>query len=548
MKNLFKRFAAAFAMVALVGVTACNEKEPDVPQEPVDGTIEMNVEIQSTYSTQPFAEIGEYCVILSNTLNITDQGMPNEVGGLVVQLTLLNMPDEDPMNAVLPSGTYSTTDLEEMFALSYQGSAAFLRYEEGDSGVSFSAIDGTAHVVNENGQYTITIDAELPMMRDEADQPIQLKAIYRGGLSFIDVSPEVVPGFTSDQNVTFEEAHGRYYGNWYIPHADDLNINFLMGQYEMNADGAIRLIDGYELTLNSIFMPKYENYNDEFIPLAEGTYVVDTDNRWTNGSETALPYLIKPGGFIESEYAGGIMMTGSALTQIDAKTGEKFTGLLDSGTMTVTRNGESYEIVFDFLADNGVRLQGSFSGDLNMVNKNDNDKHEVMQDQPWTTLDADHQINFLENSACLAYNLGNYLDPAFNQWVVTIVPAGEDPGELLMVQLVVDKAATEIPVGTYTVSWDMAANTMFPGWYTFGRQTLYSWFGDSTPDAEGYSSEIVAIAGGTIVLSKDASGNYTFDINLTDQADHKITGTWTGPMETQALVGANAVSSLLNAR
>ena len=37
--------------------------------------------------------------------------------------------------------------------------------------------------------------------------------------------------FTEDQEVSFTLAQGRYYGNWFCPHADDMLLQFYHGNF-----------------------------------------------------------------------------------------------------------------------------------------------------------------------------------------------------------------------------------------------------------------------------------------------------------------------------
>ncbi len=537
MKILFKFLAIIFTSVALIGAISCEQPAPDQndpEQEQPDnkpdekdttdnsGIVKLNYEIQSTYQTLHFEELGEYQIILSNTDKINESGMPTEEGGLVYLLYMYNAIDEDPMNASLPSGVYNTGEEKAEWTLYFEHSAAFL-YIDGQ--IVLSTIDGSVKVTKDKGDYTITVDADLPML--SKDEKAHIVAQYTGDLNIIDITTPLVPEIEENVDLEFEAAYGRYFGNFYLPHSDDINLTFTQGETQVSENGAITLVDGYALYLFSVYMPKLENYNTENVVLAEGTYYIDSEKTWLMYSESSLPYLIDRGEYEKNPFGEDYIQVGSYLIYTDKETGEIKEGLLSSGTMEVTHDGNGgYEIIFDFVAPNGINIKGSYTGAFTkMLNVNDNDLQPIMQTRPWTSLQGDCEINFLEGTELNVYISGNYLDPAYDQVILTLAHPTK-AGEVIMSQIVVDRGAANsgIPTGKYNVSWDIKPYTIFPGWYSMNMDLLYTWYGDNREE----SSNLVAISGGHINISKDESDIYTFDIEFTDQAGHKISGSWTG--------------------
>lgn len=96
----------------------------------------------------------------------------------------------------------------------------------------------------------------------------------KGDIIFEKYEPETPQGtyqpFTKDQEVSFTLAKGRYYGNWFCPHADDMLLQFYHGNFNENEV----LTNGYYLQLSSCYMHKLLDYNMENPPLEEGTYQV----------------------------------------------------------------------------------------------------------------------------------------------------------------------------------------------------------------------------------------------------------------------------------
>ncbi len=530
MKYIFKSIAIIFTAILLSGLYSCTDPiEPDPGQEEpgdtdsteVSGIVELGYSLQSTYQTLHFENLGEYQLLLSNTEKIDEQGMPAEEGGLVFLLYLNNAIDEDPMNATLPSGVYTSSEEKEEWALVTEHSAAFLCI---NGEIAMSPMDGTVTVKNEKGDYIIDIDTDLPML--STDTMVHLTARFTGDLGLIDITSPLAPEIKEDVNLEFDGVYGRYYGNFYYPHSDDINLTFTLGDVTVDEYGIARLTDGYSLCLYSVYMPKLDNYNTQDITIAEGTYSVDTDRTWLMYSESSMPFLIEKGQYEKNPFGEDYFPVGSYLEYIDKETGETKLGLLNSGTMTVVRNGDNYEFTFDFIAENGVKIKGTYTGKFtSMINANDNDLQPIMQARPWTTLTGDIQIDFVEGTEFCIYLSGNYLDPAYDQVIFTLAHP-EDPGAVIMSQIVTERGAanTEIPTGTYTVSWDIKPFTIFPGWYSMNQDPLYTWYGDTREE----SINLVAIDAGTIEITKNGS-DYTLNINFTDQKGYKITGTWTGP-------------------
>ena len=57
---------------------------------------------------------------------------------------------------------------------------------------------------------------------------------------------------------------------------------------------------------------------------------------------------------------------------------------------------------------------------------------------------------------------------------------------------------------------------------------MFTYYGDLTPDAEGYSTHSAPISDGKVVIEDMGDGNYKFTFDLVDDGGNKITGDWTG--------------------
>ena len=103
-------------------------------------------------------------------------------------------------------------------------------------------------------------------------------------------------------------------------------------------------------------------------------------------------------------------------------------------------------------------------------------------------------------------------------------------GDMFTTEFLVETGGSRelMPTGTYNVSLDVADHTMFTGVTDYAGNILFTWYGDVTPDFEGYSSETAPISSGTVTVEDAGDGNYRFVFDLVDDGGNKITGEWTG--------------------
>ena len=319
-----------------------------------------------------------------------------------------------------------------------------------------------------------------------------------------------------------DEAQMRYWGSWFFPFCDEVGVEMFDGTFDNNGT----LQKGYYLHLSRIFMPKYHDYNEASVPLAEGHYDVVYE---ALSDMYCLPYFFDAGRI--QEYFGDSYFTGTYLQYVENGQVKKI-GLVTEGSFDVVHNGADHNISMNFVADNGVKITLTFSGKLNSVNYNDND--ETMTERPWTTLDGDHEYNFPAETQGYAFCLGEYMKPGFDNWMLMIYASNaEYPdgyGDMFTTEFLVETGGsrTSLPTGTYNVSLDVADHTMFTGVVSYAGAILFTWYGDVTPDFEGYSTETAPITEGTVTVEDAGNGNYHFVFDLVDDAGYKITGEWTG--------------------
>lgn len=483
---------------------------------PFDG-YQLDKLVSAVYRTDNEAVMGNYEVTFGNTTQL------EWAGDIQVFIDLYNEADSDPINPVLPSGTYEPNSDYSAFSYSPSDSYVDIIVEGGE--LVSSPIMGTVTVERTGPTYTITVVGTLMLLDD-----MEFKARYTGSLQFVQGGTSAFEFFEEDFEVTADEAQMRYWGGWFYPFADDVGVEMFSGEFDDNGS----MTSGYYVHISRVMMPKYADYNAEYVPLADGVYEV----AMLPEANYCLPYTIEYGRI--EDLFGDKQFVGTYITYIDGDT--KKVAVIASGTMTVESSGDSYTITADFVAENGVKVTVNYSGKLVVGNFNDNDVSEP--ERPYTTLTADHTYNFPDEATYAAFHLGEYMKKGYDLWFITILGTNstypDGYGDMFTAEFVVETggARDKLPTGTYNVALEIKDHTMFPGIVDYAGNIFFTWYGDLTPDAEGYSSQVAPIASGSVVIEEAEDGKYRFVFDLVDDAGNKITGDWTGNGEAIDLTTA----------
>ena len=483
---------------------------------PFDG-YQLDKLVSAVYRTDNEAVMGNYEVTFGNTTKL------EWVGDMQVFIDFYNEADSDPINPVLPSGTYEPNSDYSAFSYSPSDSYVDIVVEGGE--LVSSPIMGTVTVERTGPTYTITVVGTLMLLDD-----MEFSARYTGSLQFVQGGTSAYEFFEEDFEVTADEAQMRYWGGWFYPFADDVGVEMFSGEFDDKGS----MTSGYYVHISRVMMPKYADYNAEYVPLADGVYEV----AMLPEANYCQPYTIEYGRI--EDLFGDKHFVGTYITYVDGDT--KKVAVITSGTMTVESSGDSYTITADFVAENGVNVKVNYSGKLVVGNLNDNDVSEP--ERPYTTLTADHTYNFPDEATYAAFHLGEYMKKGYDLWFITILGTNstypDGYGDMFTAEFVVETggARDKLPTGTYNVALEIKDHTMFPGIVDYAGNIFFTWYGDLTPDAEGYSSQVAPIASGSVVIEEAEDGKYRFVFDLVDDAGNKITGDWTGNGEAIDLTTA----------
>lgn len=483
---------------------------------PFDG-YQLDKLVSAVYRTDNEAVMGNYEVTFGNTTKL------EWVGDMQVFIDFYNEADSDPINPVLPSGTYEPNSDYSAFSYSPSDSYVDIVVEGGE--LVSSPIMGTVTVERTGPTYTITVVGTLMLLDD-----MEFSARYTGSLQFVQGGTSAYEFFEEDFEVAADDAQMRYWGGWFYPFADDVGVEMFSGEFDDKGS----MTSGYYVHISRVMMPKYADYNAEYVPLADGVYEV----AMLPEANYCQPYTIEYGRI--EDLFGDKHFVGTYITYVDGDT--KKVAVITSGTMTVESSGDSYTITADFVAENGVNVKVNYSGKLVVGNLNDNDESEP--ERPYTTLTADHTYNFPDEATYAAFHLGEYMKKGYDLWFITILGTNstypDGYGDMFTAEFVVETggARDKLPTGTYNVALEIKDHTMFPGIVDYAGNIFFTWYGDLTPDAEGYSSQVAPIASGSVVIEEAEDGKYRFVFDLVDDAGNKITGDWTGNGEAIDLTTA----------
>lgn len=391
-----------------------------------------------------------------------------------------------------------------------------------------------------------------------------------------------------DDNIEFEGyacVSALYLGDYYSSGSGVAWLEF----NDFNMDD--KKYPGFSVTVELLA----NKFNDpEDIALVEGTYTVDDfsfkQKKWVPGYDdqtfSQLGFIM-PGG----TYATAALNEKSTLYAYGT-----------SGTINVTNTGtkNGYKIEFDLVTGAGFTIKGSYEGDIYLENASD----DAQSDQS-STLESDYEMNleYLTRATCTPQTEIYFEDKGIQSldYITTANPGGVasgfqiieigalpelkvdeegrhymdpfDEGDVMRIELLVTPGNEEkITPGVYPITTNRFPISFKPGVSPRGYMSTASaqgtrWlkvierYGNIWDDKDkdgvvdpgeilegaptGFASfdDYACIYAGTVTIEKaEKKGEFTFTINGEDVGEHKVTGTWTGPVylgDSETLVEAS---------
>lgn len=463
---------------------------------------------------QPASSYGLYTVTFGDCGADAD-GCPVEVGGIQATLTFVGGLSEDVGHPVLPAGYYRAAAGTSAghYTWDLQKSVLWLRYGEGeDEVVRYFLVGNDIDVRStEDGRYDIRADLS-------AFDGSQVALRYQGEL---DIIPGSLAGgiFTEDQDIVFEGGQGRYWGNWFMPFADDMSLQFYTGTFDENGIQT----EGYWMYM-PCYIPKQDNPK-EFNPvrLTDGTYIMEWREE-VSGS-TYLPFTFERGRTIDM---WGTEAPAGTYLMHTAADGSHRMAYITGGTFTVSGGGTRFE--FDFETENDIRIHGVYDKAPYVSNLCDNDFPGL---ETVDSLEGDVELDFTPRTFCADYVMGDIIAEGVDMHSLVLMDASGERGDYIWIDLC--SPGNRIAAGTYTLNDRFEEFGALKGRVDFGMQPQYSWYGDlgaveQDPDTgEWYHTKMCPLAGGTVTVAYEGDETVlTFD--LKSAGGHSITGVWRGFM------------------
>ena len=265
--------------------------------------------------------------------------------------------------------------------------------------------------------------------------------------------------------------------------------------------------------------------------LPEGTYTVDAEVR---------PWTCVPGKIISAIPDG--YQPDCTYFGLDGRY-----GMVESGTVTVAKNGDDYRISFDFRTADGHSVTAVYTGDLKAPGQ-------AFDPNATTTLTGDYTIGFApgDGTVANAYYYGYDESLSADVWSVYMEPKTKNmDSEAFMMDILTEPAASfagVLPAGTaeapdeYGVGYYGGPGHYVPGEYDEEGTMVHSWYmGGYVEIAPGdwRVTRYAAVKVGYIYIAKTGS-DYTITIEYSDENWRTVTGTWTGPVTASDRSSASA--------
>lgn len=284
--------------------------------------------------------------------------------------------------------------------------------------------------------------------------------------------------------------HGYYYGDQYSPGVG--NYWLVLSDRGFDPTEGSNLANATYYRIDAYGVRSDDSGSKITIP--EGTYTFDSSDSRAIGT------------FSTAE-------SGFYLTDSEAKRGDITP--FEAGELIVEKNRIVLSVTID-----GEKHQITYEGTPRLEDA----QEEV---NIYTTLDGD-VVADLSDHYMLYECYGDYYDFGYYNWMFVIMP-NSGSGDCFQFDIITAYKDKESGFyGDYVCSEYLAKSSFIPGW-TNNVQLLCSWY--FTADQE----ESAPFRGGEMSVKDNGDGTVTVTIDVVDDLNHRITGTWTGtPKEVVA--------------
>lgn len=471
------------------------------------------------FYTSPKSEdskAGNYYALLSTNPEDTYVGSTGEIVSKDAMVLTLDLyaPASPISDISLQEGGYRVSDETEIKEpFHYSGEYTMLFYYNSKGEQESGAYLTDEIIITHNGGNNYTLETSVSYNGQER------KIHYTGPLTF--TSDEVPATYYTQirQNLDLTMDKGGvafYHGNLYENNTGNIYINIFDCDFDTET-GAMNE-DGYSFAL--CVLGRLFGKGVPPHPLA-GVY---------EGSRSLARGTWFPG--MEIDYMGIPMLMGSYVRQ--KVNGSYRYSYLKTGTVEIEElGGNEFKIVVDAVSDLGFTVKGTFTGEITTRDDRVSDPVSI------STLINDVDLDLDKIPVARIYHNGIKYD--HRSLVLDIgSPSGKDEeladgGDIIRMEFIVAPTEARLLEGTYTVMENKSGNYYAPykltkGYFANGGELVGTRYNHFKEGSYWVFDEYAPAESGTVGVIKNDDDTYTFNIDLTDDANFYIRGSWRGPV------------------
>lgn len=506
--------------------------------------INMTKSVTAFYEQVSPGVANYYMAVSSNesTVYNTSTGIVSMNGaGYVMAIDLYGtVADTKPIR--IPEGSYTQSTSNKALTYYSDPEVSFLmRYNEYGQAESTYPLDGPVKVtVNEAGTYTITATALAN------EKSISIEFVGQLGFDNTEEIPYVWPQLRQNIDCKFTDAVAVYDGNLFASNTGEFYLNL--------SDGALNPENGTINTPKStriaimLFDVLFSDSSTAYV--MPGTYAAGRNFRrktWYPGMEmdymgTTFPF----GTYVQKHCPGEYSNSDFGYSYVT------------DGTIEIARDDDGvYDITVDCTTSYGHSVKGTFHGEIPVVDQSSASSGPVSI----STLEHDVVCDLQQIPvARLQYNGMAGTPVECHRLVLDIgSPSGKDKplvdngGDIIRFEILQAPDKPVLTEGTYTVveyNWESyyAPFAMLPGYFSKAATgdltgTRYMHFIEGRYLVMDHLAPAIE---GTLGVTKNDDGTWTFKFSLVDDAYFMIEGEWTGPVEytyNPAAIMASTIST-----
>lgn len=475
---------------------------------------EMTRVLNASYDPQD-ESVADFYMLFSDRADATwsKEDGPKAVDGYILRLDCYAPLSASPIS--LAEGSYQPS--YDYTAMTYDPDYSYLQYfdADGNAGAEYGLSGNITVSRSSNGSYLITVPVD-------GGSTITVS----GQIGFDDgtLPPSVFGQIKRDLNLTLDGALAIYDGNLYQSNTGSMYINLYDHAFNPETGGMTE--NGMSLALQ-VFGKLFAD--SKTATLDPGTYQVGRSFRrftWYPGTEI--------------EYMGmtGLMGCYAKERNTDLYSDGYAYSYLSDGTIVIEDMGDGvFSITVDAVTTYGHTVKATFQGTVPVRDQSDDSGKTAI-----STLEDDVELNLSPIPVCRVFNAG-----VVNGCQVFMAdigsPAGRDgitEGDIMRVEFALASGTSLLQEGTYTVMEGKYDNYYEP--YKLGKGRFISASSGGT-DLSGtrymhfeegrnlIMDHYAPADEGTVSLTHNADDTWTFNIHIIDDAQFRIDGEWTGPLE-----------------